>query len=89
MKTKLILMASLLTLTTQVYAKKNCTSEPKSKWMSESTFKAKMEKEGYKIRKFKQPGTCFEIYGENKKGQKVEVYFNPVTGKIVKSKSDD
>lgn len=89
MKTKLILIASMLILTTQVYAKKSCTSEPKSKWMSESDFKAKMEKEGYRIRKFKQPGTCYEIYGQNPKGQKVEVYFNPVTTEIVKSEIDD
>lgn len=89
MKTKLILIVSMLTLAPQVYAKKNCTSEPKSKWISESDFKAQMVKKGYKIRKFKQPGTCYEIYGQNPKGQKVEVYFNPVTTEVVKSEIDD
>ncbi len=89
MKAKVILIAAMLTLTTQVYAKKNCTSEPKSKWMSESDFKAKMVKKGYEIRKFKQPGTCYEIYGRNPQGQKVEVYFNPVTAEIIKSEIDD
>lgn len=89
MKTKLILIATMLTLAPQVYAKKNCTTEPKETWMSEAAFKEKVIKEGYTIRKFKQPGTCYEIYGENAKGQKVEVYFNPVTGEVVKSKSDD
>jgi hypothetical protein len=29
MKAKLILMVSILTISTQVYAKKNCTTEPK------------------------------------------------------------
>lgn len=67
-------------------AKKDCTNEPKSKWMSEEAFKKKVTEEGYQIRKFKQPGTCYEIYGTDKEGKKVEVYFNPVDGSVVKSK---
>lgn len=67
-------------------AKKNCTDQPKEKWMTEVDFKKKVEAEGYKIRKFKQPGTCYEIYGQNKEGKKVEIYFNPVDGSIVKEK---
>jgi len=68
------------------YAKKNCTDEPKEKWMTEEDFKKKAEAEGYKITKFKQPGSCYEIYGTDKAGKKVEIYFNPVDGSIVKSK---
>ena len=67
-------------------AKDTCTDQPKDKWMSEADFKKKVEAEGYKIRKFKQPGTCYEIYGTDKNGKKVEIYFNPVDGSIVKSK---
>jgi hypothetical protein len=66
------------------FAKKECTSEPKTKWMSEADFKHKVETEGYKISKFKQPGSCYEIYGTDKEGKKVEIYFNPVDGSIVK-----
>ncbi len=67
-------------------AKDTCTDQPKEKWMSEADFRAKVEAEGYKIRKFKQPGSCYEIYGTNKEGKKVEIYFNPVDASIVKSK---
>jgi hypothetical protein len=67
-------------------AKKSCTNEPKDKWMSEADFKKKVEADGYKIRKFKQPGTCYEIYGTDKDGKKVEIYFNPVDGSIARSK---
>lgn len=81
------LIAALFLLTGfSAYAKKNCTDQPKEKWMSEADFKKKAEAEGYKIRKFKQPGSCYEIYGTNKDGKKVEIYFNPVDGSIVKSK---
>ncbi|KHD87015.1 MAG: signal peptide protein [Bdellovibrio sp. ArHS] len=66
------------------HAKKSCTDQPKEKWMKEEDFKKRMEGEGYKIRKFKQPGTCYEIYGTNKEGKNVEIYFNPVDASIVK-----
>ena len=82
----LLLVAVLVFSGAVAYAKKECTTEPKEKWMSEEAFKAKVEAEGYKIRKFKQPGTCYEIYGTDKEGKKVEIYFNPVDGSIVKAK---
>jgi hypothetical protein len=85
MKQLVIILALLGTAATAI-AKKDCTSEPKSKWMSEADFKKKVESDGYKISKFKQPGSCYEIYGTNKEGKKVEIYFNPVDGSIVKEK---
>ncbi len=80
----LILIATLIVVGNAAYAKKNCTDQPKDKWMKESDFMKRLEGEGYKIRKFKQPGTCYEIYGTNKDGKSVEIYFNPVDGSIVK-----
>ncbi len=73
-----------LSITAPALAKKDCTNEPKEKWMSVEAFKKKLEVEGYKIRKFKTPGSCYEIYGKNKEGKEVEIYFNPVDGSIVK-----
>jgi hypothetical protein len=73
-------------LTNIAYAKKNCTDQPKEKWMSVESFKSKVEAEGYKIRKFKQTGSCYEIYGADKNGKNVEIYFNPTDGSISKSK---
>lgn len=83
---KIILVLSLMLFTgISAFAKKHCTDEPKEKWMSEADFKKKVEAEGYKIKKFKQPGTCYEIYGTDKEGKKVEIYFNPADGNIVKT----
>ena len=84
MKTFFI-VSLIFTASLSANAKKDCTDEPKEKWMSEADFKKKVEADGYKIRKFKQPGTCYEIYGTDKDGKKVEIYFNPVDGSIVKS----
>ncbi len=63
-------------------AMKNCTDEPKSKWMSEEAFKKMVESQGYTIKKFKQPGTCYEVYGTDRDGKKIEIYFNPVDGSV-------
>lgn len=85
MKNALLILA-LAVVSTVAMAKKDCTDRPKEEWMTEEAFKAKVTAEGYTIRKFKQPGTCYEIYGKNKEGKNVEIYFNPVDGSIVKSK---
>lgn len=86
MRNYVLAIMTLLLASGTALAKKNCTDQPKEKWMTEADFKKKVEAEGFKIRKFKQPGTCYEIYGQNKDGKKVEIYFNPVDGSIVKEK---
>ena len=85
---QLVIITALVLSAGLAQAKKNCTEEPKEKWMTEEAFKKKAEELGYKIRKFKQPGSCYEIYGTNKDGKKVEVYFNPVDASIVKEEID-
>lgn len=82
---QVLIFTGIALATLAANAKKDCTTEPKSKWMSEGDFKKKVESEGYKISKFKTPGTCYEIYGTNKEGKKVEIYFNPVDASVVKS----
>lgn len=89
MKTRTLSLIAILGLAAAALpaqAAKNCTIEPKAKWMSEADFRQKVEAEGYTIRKFKQPGTCYEIYGKDKTGKNVEIYFNPVDASIVQSK---
>ena len=40
---------------------------------------------GYVVSVFKKTtGNCYEIYGKNASGKRVEVYFNPVTGEPIK-----
>lgn len=62
-----------------------CTAEPESSWMSQAEMKNRVVAQGYKVKEFKVSGSCYEIYGWNREGQRVEVYFNPVSGDIVKS----
>ena len=81
------LMTLLLTvLATHAVAAVDCTKEPKDKWKNQDAFKKELEAT-YKIKNFKvTAGNCYEIYGWNKAGKKVEIYFNPVNGSIVKER---
>jgi hypothetical protein len=61
--------------------------QPKDQWMKEADFKAQVEKQGYDIKTFKiSKGQCYEIYGHDKSGKKVEIYFDPVTAVILEQK---
>jgi hypothetical protein len=83
------LVAALLAVSVgfSAFAEPSCTTESKDKWMSEEAFRKQMIDDGYTIRKFKVTrGNCYEIYGTNKEGKKVEIYSDPVTGKSVESK---
>lgn len=56
-----------------------CKSGDRSTWKSEDDLRAKMIKEGWKVRRIKVDGGCYEAYGTTPKGQRVEAYFHPVT----------
>jgi len=67
------------------FAKADCKAYPKAEWMSEADAKAKILAQGYTINKFKVDGNCYEIYGRNKEGKKVEIYYDAKTLEPVKS----
>lgn len=69
----------------QALASANCPSYPKEDWASEDTLKEGLAAEGYTIKKFKIDGNCYEIYGRNKEGKKVEIYFDMKTLAIIKA----
>ncbi|GAA4424778.1 PepSY domain-containing protein [Acidovorax lacteus] len=87
MNTKSLLAGLTLCLgATAAMAGPTC-NVPKDQWMKEADFKAQLEKQGYQIRTFKvSKGQCYEIYGLDKAGKKVEIYFNPATAAVLESK---
>lgn len=56
-----------------------CDSGPKSGWKSEGQLEKKLAGEKWKVRRIKVDGGCYEVYGTNEKGERVEAYFHPVT----------
>ncbi len=86
---KTMVALSALSIAGAALAAPVCTTEPKAKWLTEVQMKAKVAQLGYKsIKTFQVSGSCYEIYGLNKDGKRAEVYFNPVTGAVVKANVD-
>jgi hypothetical protein len=75
----------MLALSGAATAGPTCTTT-KDGWKPEADFKKSLTDQGYAIKAFKvTKGNCYEIYGTDKAGKKVEIYFDPVSGKAVKS----
>ena len=66
-------------LATPVLADVECPSADRTSWMNESHFRQQMKSQGLQITKFRiTPGNCYEVYGLDGNGKKVEIYYNPV-----------
>ena len=81
--------AALLAACSAEETETRCTTAPQSEWMDQEQFQAGLKEQGYDINEFKvTPGNCYEIYGKNQAGDKVEIYFNPVDGSVVKEEKE-
>lgn len=80
-----LLLTLFALLPLQAFASADCPVHPKSEWASEDTLKQVLTEEGYSIKKFKVDGNCYEFYGRNKQGKKVEIYFDTKTLAIIKA----
>jgi hypothetical protein len=72
-------------LSSAAFAAAKCPKHPKAEWLPAADARARIEQQGYKINKFKVDGECYEIYGRNKDGKKVEIYYDTKTLDVVKS----
>ena len=90
-----LVLAFLASGYAQAHADMECTDKPKAEWLHVLDMQKKIVNEhGFAIKKFQEAGSCYEIYGwgkskDGKKFEEIEVYFNPVTGEIVKKKFRD
>ena len=81
-----VVSALLIAVAGAAFTGPTCNT-PKEKWMPEATFKKDLEAKGYQIKTFKvSKGQCYEIYGTDKAGKKVEIYFDPVSGQALETK---
>ncbi|MEO8297979.1 MAG: PepSY domain-containing protein [Burkholderiales bacterium] len=56
-----------------------CPALPKEEKRLQMDLQRKLEGEGWKVRQVKHYNNCYEVYGFDGKGQKVEAFFNPKT----------
>ena len=58
-------------------------NQPQASWKPVEELKTKLTAEGWEIKNVKTDEGCYEVYAKNEKGEKVEVYFDPVTFEAV------
>jgi hypothetical protein len=60
---------------------------PQAEWQPQQALQQKLEGEGWKVKTMKVDDGCYEVYGTDAQGKRMEVYFDPKTFAVVKSKS--
>jgi hypothetical protein len=82
------MVLALMTISSAALAGPQCTTQPATEWLPAEEMKNKIVAMGHKIDVFKTTkGNCYEIYGKDNAGRLIEIYFNPVTGEIVRQAS--
>ena len=81
-------LAAGVLATMPAFAEDDCASAPRDQWLQPEQVKAKAEEMGYTVRSVGEDDGCLEVKGFDKAGAKVEVYFDPVSGAVVKTKED-
>lgn len=56
-----------------------CDSGPQETWQPQATLEKQLTDKGWKVRRIKVDGGCYEVYAINEKGERVEAYFHPKT----------
>lgn len=63
----------------QATGKMTCNAGPQSGWKSMGSLQENLTKQGWKVTRSKVDGGCYEVYGTDPEGRRVEAYFHPVT----------
>lgn len=89
MKTRhIVIAAAALLIGAPAFADTQCADTATTTWMAQSDLLRKLADTGYTIERFKVTrGNCYEMKGWDKDGKRVEIYFNPIDGKVVKMKA--
>jgi hypothetical protein len=58
---------------------------PQKSWKSLGALETNLKKDGWQVRKAKVDGGCYEVYGTDPQGRRVEAYFHPVSFKLLLS----
>jgi hypothetical protein len=64
-------------------AEETCTA-PQAEWQPKETLQQKLEADGWKIKTIKISDGCYEVYGTDAAGNRMETYFDPKSFAVVK-----
>jgi hypothetical protein len=63
-----------------------CPKQPKETWRPQMELQSKLVAEGWRVRQVKTMNDCYEVYGFDGKGARVEAFFDPKTFERVEEK---
>lgn len=75
----LFLVAAISIGPSHATGRMTCDSGDQSNWKSETELIEKITAEGWTVRKVKEDGGCYEVYGRDPQDRRVEAYFDPLT----------
>jgi hypothetical protein len=64
-----------------------CPQTPQATWRPQMELQRKLVGEGWRVRQVKTFSTCYEVYGFDEKGDRVEAFFNPTTFERIQPKA--
>ena len=81
MKSAHLLFAAALAFSGAAFGQhaERCEPIPKDQWKPQADLQRKLADMGWKVSRVKIENGCYEVYGTDEKGGKVEVFFHPVT----------
>jgi hypothetical protein len=65
-------------------AAEDICSVPQAEWQPKEALQKKLESEGWTIKAIKIDEGCFEVYGKDAAGKKMETYFDPKSFEVKK-----
>ena len=85
-----LLFVASITLSAHGYATglATCDSGPESGWQTREKLESMLVEKGWKVRRIKVDGGCYEVYAINNEGRRTEAYFHPVTLAQVPTEKD-
>jgi hypothetical protein len=57
---------------------------PQAEWQPKEALQKKLESEGWSIKTIKTDEGCYEVYGKDAAGNRMETYFDPKTFAVMK-----
>ena len=82
--------AAVLMLAAPAFAEDmKCNVPDQTTWMSQEDLTTMYVEQGYEVKNIKIDEGCYEIYGIDANGERVEIYVDPVTGIPVDAMSEE
>jgi hypothetical protein len=83
-----ILVLAALAAALPAFASPTCEVKPNERQLTAEEVQARLQQQGYDVRRVKREGSCFEVEAK-RDGRRVKAHVSPVDAKVVSEKVKD